>query len=253
MADETTFKDHFSGNAAAYTQFRPSYPQGLFDWLASVSPGRELAWDCGCGNGQAALGLAPHFRRIIATDASRQQIDHAMPHERVEYRVAPAEASGIEPASVDLIVIAQALHWFDFERFYREVRRVARPQAVIAAITYGELRGGGALDEVIDHFYTEIVGPYWPRERRYVDEGYQTISFPFSELSPPAFEMAAEWTLDHLVGYLGTWSAVKEDTRVHGRNPLEVVGAKLVAAWGEPSRTKKITWPLHLRVGRVTG
>ena len=251
MAHEGTFKDHFSRQAAAYTRFRPSYPQELFAWLASVTPNQELAWDCGCGNGQAAVGLASYFRRIIATDASNQQIEHAVPHERVDYRVAPAEASGIPPASVDLIVVAQALHWFDFARFYDEVRRVARPPAVIAAITYGELRCGGGMDSLLDRFYSGIVGPYWPKERRYVDEGYRTIPFPFPEISAPTFELAAEWTLQHLVGYLGTWSAVKEYRLVRGGDPLALIQQELLAGWGDPARVRQIRWPLHLRVGRV--
>jgi SAM-dependent methyltransferase len=251
--DTTRFKDHFSGRAAAYTRYRPTYPPGLFSWLASLTAGHDLAWDCGCGNGQAALCLAPYYRSVVATDPSRQQIDNATPHERISYRVAIAEESGLPPGSIDLTVVAQALHWFDFDRFYGEVRRVTRPGGVLAAFSYGEVRVEGAPDRVVARFYHDLIGPYWPPERRYVDEGYATVPFPFPEFPPPLFAMETAWSLEHLLGYLGTWSAVKEYERVQGVNPLALLEPELAAAWGDPGAVRRISWPLSLRVGRVEG
>ncbi len=247
----TTFKDHFSGRAAAYTRYRPTYPAELFAWLASLTAGHDLAWDCGCGNGQAAVALAERYARVVATDPSREQIANAIPHERVDYAVAPAEESGLAPASIDLIVVAQALHWFEFDRFYAEAERVTRPGGVLAAISYGEVRVEGAADAVVSRFYHEVIGPYWPPERRYVDEGYATVPFPFPEIAPPSFAMEVTWDLEHLVGYLGTWSAVKEYERQAGVNPLELVGPELAAAWDDPATPRTVWWPLALRVGRV--
>jgi len=245
------FKDHFSKGAADYIRYRPSYPPALFGWLASLTCSHDLAWDCGCGNGQAAVELVRHFRSVAATDPSRQQIDNASFHERIRYAVAAAEDSGIETGGVDLVVVAQALHWFDFDRFYAEVRRVTRPGGVLAAISYGEVRVEGAPDAVVSRFYHEILGNFWPPERRYVDERYATIPFPFEEISPPPFSMEVDWNLEHLTGYLGTWSAVREFERREGINPLGLIAKELAASWGAPIATRRISWPLSMRVGRV--
>lgn len=245
------FNDYFSGSAAAYTRYRPTYPPELFAWLASRTRGHELAWDCGCGNGQAAIGLAPHFQRVIATDPSREQIENAVSHERIRYAVAPAEESGLQPASIDLVVVAQALHWFDFDRFYAEVRRVARPGGVLAAVSYGEVRVEGEPDRVVARFYHDLIGPCWPPERRHVDERYASIPFPFEEIAAPPFAMEATWAMGHLLGYLGTWSAVTEYRRRNGTDPLELIVGELAAAWGDPEQPRRITWPLTLLAGRI--
>lgn len=245
------FKDHFSAAATDYTRYRPSYPPALFAWLAGLTAAHERAWDCGCGNGQAAIELVEHYRMVEATDPSAEQIAQAAPHERIRYGVAPAEASGLATASCDLIVVAQALHWFDFARFYTEVRRVAQPGAVLAALSYGEVRVAGAADAPVARFYRETIGPCWPPERRYVDERYATIPFPFPEIVAPAFAMEVDWTLPHLLGYFGTWSAVKAYRQRHGRDPLVPLAEELAALWGDPAEVRRIGWPLALRVGRV--
>ena len=164
MGNIKPFKDHFSIGSDAYTRYRPSYPPSLFEWLAGLTSGHDTVWDCGCGNGQAAIGLAPYFLQVIATDSSRQQIEQAQKHERIRYSVASAEDSGIADCSVDLIMVAQALHWFDFELFYREARRVARPDGVIAAISYGPVHVEGAPYKVVNHFYSELLARFWPPE-----------------------------------------------------------------------------------------
>ena len=251
MGDTTSFKDHFSERAGEYTRYRPGYPAAFFDWLAGQTVRHETAWDCGCGNGQAAIELATYYRQVLATDPSRQQIEKAMPHERISYYVASAEESGLADGSIDLIVVAQALHWFDFERFYIEVRRVAQPGGVLAALSYGEVRVEGAPDTVVSHFYHDIIGPFWPPERRYVDEGYVSIPFPFEEIEAPAFAMQIDWNLEQLNGYLGTWSAVKEYEMRMGKNPLDLIGAELLAAWSDPELPRRVSWPLSFRIGRV--
>ena len=245
------FKDHFSVSSRGYARFRPEYPDGLFRWLAEISPSRERAWDVATGTGQAALGLAPYFVEVIATDASLEQIRHARAHPVVRYEVAPAEYAPIENDSVDLVTVAQALHWFDFDAFYGEVRRVSRPGAVLAAASYGLARIEPAIDAAIDAFYRGPLEPFWPSERAYVEAGYRTIPFPFDEIEPPDFVMTARWTFDHLLGYLGTWSAVTRAREIGGADALAEIEPELRERWGEPLEYRQVSWPLNLRVGRL--
>jgi SAM-dependent methyltransferase len=243
------FKDHFSKQAADYATFRPRYPQELFEYLESVAPGSELAWDCGTGNGQAAVGLASVFDRVIATDASAKQIANAQPHNRVEYRVAAAENSSIGSETIDLIMVAQALHWFNLDCFYAEARRVLKPDGVLAASAYNLLHIEKAIDEIINRYYQEVVGPFWPPERELV-ERFANLSFPFHEIDTPKFEMTASWNLDHLVGYLRTWSSTQRFIAAKDSDPLEQIMDELRNAWGESRQIRTITWPLTTRVGR---
>jgi SAM-dependent methyltransferase len=245
------FEDHFSTQADAYAAFRPSYPGELFAWLAGRCARRELAWDCATGNGQAAEGLARWFRRVVATDASPAQIANARPVPGVEYRVALADGSGLEPGSADLVTVAQAMHWIDRPSFYREVNRVARPGAVLAIWTYALARIEPAIDAVVEEFERERVGRYWPPERALVDQGYRTIDFPFPELEPPRFVMVAEWTLARFAGYLGSWSAVDRYRKARGEDPVALVRPALARLWGDPERPRRVEWPLSLRAGLV--
>ena len=190
-----TFKDHFSKQAADYAKFRPRYPRELFEYLGSVAPSRALAWDCATGNGQAAVELAKVFDRVIATDASEKQIANAEPHERVEYRMASAEESGLESGTIDLIMVAQALHWFDLGSFYAEVRRVLKNNGVFAASAYNLLHVEPAIDEVVNRYYYEVVGPFWPPERKLVEQ-FADLPFPFHKVDAPKFEMTAQWDLE---------------------------------------------------------
>jgi len=243
-----SFKDHFSVQAADYAKFRPTYPQELFDYLGDIAPSRHLAWDCGTGNGQAAAGLASVFDRVIATDASGKQILNAQRNERVEYHMAPAENSGIKSGSLDLIMVAQALHWFDLERFYAEARRVLKPDGVLAASAYNLLTIKPAIDEVVNRFYYYVVGPFWPPERDMV-ERFADLLFPFQEIDPPKFEMAAHWNLEHLIGYLWSWSSTQRFIAANNRDPLDEIRKDLSAAWGDPNRRRRVVWPLTLRIG----
>jgi SAM-dependent methyltransferase len=244
-----TFKDHFSKQSAGYAKFRPRYPQELFDYLGSIAPSRQLAWDCGTGNGQAAAGLASVFDRVIATDASEKQIANAQSHESIEYRVAPAENSGIGSETIDLIMVAQALHWFDLERFYDEAQRVLRRDGILAASAYNLLHIEKAIDEVVNRYYYEVVGPFWPPERELVEQ-FAKLPFPFDEIDTPKFEMIARWKLDHLLGYLQTWSSTQRFIAAKGNDPLEQITDDLASAWGKPGQTRTVTWPVIVRIGR---
>jgi SAM-dependent methyltransferase len=243
------FKDHFSRQAADYAKFRPRYPREMFEYLGTVAPSRKIAWDCGTGNGQAATQLVEVFDRVIATDASEKQIANAQPHERVKYRVAPAENSGIGSETIDLIMVAQALHWFDLDRFYAEARRVLKPDGVLAASAYNLLYIDPAIDQVVNRYYYEVVGPFWPPERKLVEQ-FADLSFPFREVDPPKFEMTAEWNLDHLLGYFQTWSSTQRFIAAKGSDPLEQIMDELRAAWGDSRQTRIVVWPLIVRVGR---
>jgi len=199
------------------------------------------------------VALAEHFEEVVATDASGEQLARAASHPRVSYREATAEASGLAAGSVDLVTVAQALHWFDFEAFYAEVRRVVVPGGRIAVWCYDTFRGGAGLDEVLVRFYTEIVGPYWPAERQLIEDGYRSLPFPFEEIPAPDFQIEARWPLERLEGYLGTWSASRRYRREVGSDPLERIRPELAAVWGDPRRARRLVWPLHVRMGKVEG
>jgi SAM-dependent methyltransferase len=246
------FKDHFSARSAQYALYRPSYSPALAGWLAELAPSRALAVDCGCGAGQLSTVLAEAFERVVALDASAQQIAHAAPHPRVEYRVARGEATGVAAASADLVTVAQAAHWFDLEPFYAEVRRILRPRGVIALVTYGVVEADGAVGEIMRRFYYEDIGGFWPPERRHVETGYRLLPFPFEEEgAAPALAMTAQWRLEDLLGYVDTWSAVRAAEKALGAAPCQRLAADLRAVWGAPEERREIRWPLSLRVGRV--
>jgi SAM-dependent methyltransferase len=246
-----TFKDHFSARAADYAAYRPTYPMALVDYLAGLSPARDIALDVGCGSGQLSVLLAERFARVIGTDMSARQVESATPHPSVEYRVGPAETSGLPAGSVDLITAAQAAHWFDLPGFYAEARRIARPNAILALITYGVLQADPAIDPVIQHFYRDVVGAYWPPERRHVESGYREFDFPFAELSAPPLAIEVEWRAADLVGYADTWSAVRGAEKALGQSPIAAFEHELVQAWGDPNERRKIRFPLSLRIGRI--
>jgi SAM-dependent methyltransferase len=248
MAAGMAFKDHFSRQAADYAKFRPRYPREMFEYLGTIAPSRKLAWDCGTGNGQAAIQLAEVFDRMIATDASEKQIANAQPHERVEYHVAPAEDSGIQSGVLDLIIVAQALHWFDLDRFYVEARRVLKPNGILAASAYNLLQIEPTIDAVVNRYYYEVVGPFWPPERKLVEQ-FAKLPFQFQEIDPPKFEMTALWNLDHLLGYLRTWSSTQRFIAGRSSDPLEQITDGLSGAWGDRQQTRNVTWPLVVRIG----
>lgn len=244
-----SFKDHFSEQSAQYANYRPRYPAELFQILADQCQRRELAWDCATGNGQAAVALGEFFESVIATDASDTQIASAIPHANVSYRVATAEVSGLDDASVDLLTVGQALHWFDHERFFTEAGRVLASGGVLAVWCYGLCHVNDACDGVVDELYTDIANEFWPPERRHIEERYAGITMPAAEIDVPRVNMYADWTADDMLGYLRTWSACRRYRKAHDRDPVTLIAGKLQDAWGTDSRP--VCWPLTLKACRL--
>jgi SAM-dependent methyltransferase len=245
-----SFKDHFSRQSAAYSRYRPAYPPQLIEYVAAQAPGRRVTVDCATGNGQAAIALAAHFDAVLAVDGSASQLSRARPHPRVHYAAALAERLPLRDRSVDLVAAAQAAHWFDFDCFHAECRRVLVPGGVVALWTYEKFRVNGAVDAVIDDFYANVVGGDWPPERRHVEQGYRTLPFPWRELPAPAFELETDWELEQVMGYLATWSAVQRYKERTGRDPLPALEPRLAARWPR-SVALRLRWPIHLRIGRA--
>lgn len=246
------FKDHFSGHAQQYSLARPTYPDSLFEYLNTLVKGHDLVWDCATGNGQAALKLAPYFKTVIATDASETQLAAATPGANVQYRLATAENSGLDSHSVDLITVAQALHWFDFDKFYQEAKRVLKPNGLIAVWCYVLFHtDNAAFNALINHFYTDIVRPYWPSERHYLDDAYTTIPFPFTEITPvPEFSIVNHWTLQQIINYLQTWSGVKSYEAHYKENPVEKwLLPRLAECISDREKPLTVTMPLVVKIG----
>lgn len=250
MAD-SQFADLFSEHAAAYAAARPDYPDELYRFIAGLVAGHELAWDCATGNGQAARDLARYFDRVVATDASAAQIAHASPAPNVEYWVAPAEASGLADRSAQLVTVAQALHWLDLDRFYSEVRRVTVRGGILAAWSYGACSAGADVEPLLREFEHRTMAPYWHDARRWVDDGYRTIPFPFPEVPSPVFQLRVRWNRRQLGLYLGSWSAVAAYRRQRGEDPVAPVLERIAQLWTPDDQVREVTWPLALRVGRI--
>ena len=246
------FQDHFSRDSAGYARYRPRYPGALFAWLAAQAITRRLAWDCATGNGQAAIGLAEHFDRVVATDASADQLREAVAHPRIEYRQAAAEASGLVASSVDLVTCAQALHWLPRELFFAEARRVLRADGVVAAWGYHiPIVGDAVIDAAIRHFHDEVVGPFWPPERQLVLDRFRDLDFPFPELAAPPLETTCAWSLEDFVQYLGTQSATGRYRQARGTDPVPALAASIASAWGGVEAVRTVTFPLFIRAGRA--
>jgi SAM-dependent methyltransferase len=244
------FEDNFSTQSKQYAQYRPQYPDAMYEYFASIASTRSLVWDCGTGNGQAALGLAKHFEKVYATDASAEQIAHAYAHTNIEYHVANAEQVDIASGSVDLVTVAQAVHWFDFGKFYAEVKRVLRPNGVLAVWTYGLPEISAQVDRLLGEFYSHTLSGFWPERIRYIEEKYVTLPFPFEELKPPSFVMKTEWSLDQLMGFLDSWSATQNYRKQNKKHPLDEVLQDFLDAWGNQKVKREIRWRLYFRIGR---
>ncbi len=242
--------DHFSAVSGDYARFRPGYPEELFDWVAGLCAVRGLAWDVACGSGQATRALAARFENVVGTDASAAQLEGAASVPNVEWRVAMAEQSGFEDRSVDLITVAQALHWFDLEAFWRECRRVSTDRGVVAVWCYGTaVLQHEAANRVFQNFYHEVIGRFWPAGRRMVEDGYDGVAFPFDPVPSPVFRMSARWDAEELAGYCASWSATKrcrEETRV---DPIPALREALEHALRE--ERVEVQWPLAVHAGRL--
>ena len=260
--EPTKFKDLFSSHSKDYARSRPNYPKSLFDFLVGLVQRRSLAWDCATGNGQAAVFLSNYFDQVIASDASKEQIENAEPRNNIRYEVFPAERTTLADDSVDLITIAQALHWFDLNDFYKEAKRVLRKNdnnhvgragGVIAAWAYGLHSVSVEIDKIIHLLYEDILGPYWPNERKIVENRYQGIAFPFQEIDAPVFKIELDWSLSELIGYLYTWSSVQKFIGKNNSDPVRQVYDDLAAAWSDENavQKKRVVWPIYMRVGRA--
>lgn len=242
------FKDNFSKQSDTYLKYRPHYPDKLYEHLYEVCAKNELAWDCGTGNGQAAFGLARHFTKIIASDPSEQQIKNAIPLKNVSYKVAAAEQSGLENESVDLISIANALHWFDQTKFFEEAQRVLKPCGILAAWCYGNPKHSSEIDNIIDHLHDDILGSYWLAENRLVEKGYSTIDFPFQELKSPDIKMEKELAFDDLLGVLNSWSATQRYKDKNGSDPVSLIKKDLENVWPDKMQAKLFYWELVVKL-----
>ncbi|MFN8355319.1 MAG: class I SAM-dependent methyltransferase [Spirosomataceae bacterium] len=244
-------KDNFSTQAKLYAQFRPTYPQTLYDFVLEGLHSHDLAWDCATGNGQVAVVLAGHFAAVKATDISQKQLDEAKPAPTIEYLISSAEQTPFPDQCFDLITVGQALHWFDFERFNQEVRRIAKPHATIAVWGYSLLSISPEIDPVVNHFYREIVGPYWDPERRHTEDHYAQIPFPYQDVEEKIFPMQTQWNFEQLIGYFRTWSSVQKYIKLNGNDPVEVLSETLQPLWGEPQTLRTITFPVFVKKGKV--
>ena len=245
------FEDHFSRQAKEYAQYRPHHPAKLFKYLASITPEHKLVWDCGTGNGQAAIELTRYFEKVIATDASSDQIFNIFKHKKIDYRIELAEKVSLDSASVDLVTVAVAVHWFDLNRFYSEVKRILKPNGVLAVWTYFLSEINPEIDQILMEYFSEILKGYWPSRIQYVQNHYKTLPFHFDELTPPVFTTSALWNLDQTIGFLTSWSATQKYIEKAGHHPVELIWPKLETAWGEAAKVRKVQWQLYMRVGKV--
>ncbi|TGL44298.1 class I SAM-dependent methyltransferase [Leptospira perdikensis] len=243
-------KDNFSSQSDQYAKYRPTYPLEFFEYLNSLLPTKQNVWDCGTGNGQVAYELSKMFSKVYATDISKSQIENAIKKENINYSVQPAEKTNFPDHTFDLITIAQAIHWFDFDQFYAEAKRTAKKNSFIAAIGYGRIQIAPAMDTMIDDFYQNVIGIYWDKERKYIDENYKTIPFPFEEIQTPSFAIQLLWTEEHLIGYLNTWSAVKHYITANGHNPVDELRNKMKPFW-EKQKEINVQFELLLRIGKI--
>jgi len=242
-------KDNFSAQSAEYAIYRPTYPKALYDYLLSLVKDKKAAWDCATGNGQVARVLAQHFEKVYATDISEKQLSQALKVPNIYYRVEPAEQVSAVADSFDLITVAQAIHWFNFEAFYAEVKRTLKPDGLFAVIGYGLMNIDKKVDQEVFKLYEDILGKYWDPERRYIEEAYKTIPFPFEEIVAPHFQIKTTWNFKQLIGYLNTWSSLQHYKKANDRNPLEYMFTSLKEAWGNDAE-KEVRFPILLRIGR---
>lgn len=242
-------KDRFSTQSRSYATFRPSYPQALYDFILSKTNDNQMAWDCACGNGQVAKDLASRFRQVYATDISKNQVANAVKKDNIIYSISPAEKTFFAEGQFDLVTVGQALHWLDRPAFFREARRVSKPGGVVAVWGYSLLSVNKELDPIINDFYTRIIGPYWDKERKLVDEQYKTVDFPFEKIEVPPFEFSFQWNCEEFLGYISTWSSVQKYIEQNNADPLQLIAGNLRKLWG--SEKRKVSFPLFVLMGYI--
>lgn len=242
-------KDLFSGHSQQYASFRPTYPQALYDFIMTQIKDNKSAWDCACGNGQVAKDLSTRFQKVLATDQSAKQLENAFVKYNIEYSVQPAEKTSFADGQFDLVAVGQALHWFNIPEFFAEARRVSKPGGIVAVWGYSLLNISPEIDPVVNHFYADVIGPYWDKERKLVDDRYASVSFPFEAIEVPQFEFSFEWSLEELTGYISTWSSVQNYIQQNQSDPVKDLAEKIGRLWGD--NRKKVSFPLFVRMGRV--
>lgn len=242
--------DLFSVQADDYARFRPTYPDALFSYLASVSPGREVVWDCATGSGQAALSLTKYFDKIIGTDISQALIDKAEKHPKINYQVTPAESSGLDDQSVDLVTVAQALHWFEYDKFFPEVNRVLKNGGMFAAWGYRHLLTDAPVQKITDYVHNDLLKDFWAPQIKILDDHYHSIPFPFEPAEAPGFTINHALTFDHLIGYMVSWSATQKYIEEKGKDELQRVFGEVKQAWGDLTLMKPVRWNVFMKVGR---
>jgi ubiquinone/menaquinone biosynthesis C-methylase UbiE len=245
-------KDLFSTHAADYAKFRPTYPAQLIEYISSLAERRDVALDCATGNGQAAILLANYFNKVFATDLSVQQISEAERHPRVQYSVSSAESTSFENNTFDAITIAQAYHWVNHQKFAEEATRIGKNHAIVAVIGYNLFRSANQqVTRIVDDFYFNVTDPYWEPERKYVQNLYKDVLFPFAELPvTDSFRMETLWTIEQVEGYINTWSAIKKFIRLNNFNPVPELMVNIKSVWGKEARIL-FEFPLGLRIGRI--
>jgi ubiquinone/menaquinone biosynthesis C-methylase UbiE len=242
-------KDHFSGQAELYSLYRPNYPAELYQFINQSLHSKELAWDVATGNGQIASELSEIFKQVYASDISEKQLEHAIKKDNITYKVEAAEHCSLASKSCDLIIVGQAIHWFDFTAFYEEVKRVLKPGGLIVLVGYGFHTIDSECDPIINHFYRNILDGYWEPERRYIDEAYENVPFPFGEIEKPIVKLELEYTYDQYIGYLNTWSATQKFIRNHRANPIDLIKSKLEVIWPHETK-KKVHFPVLMKAGK---
>ena len=245
-----SFSDHFSKQSAVYAKGRPSYPPEFIEYIKGLAPDTKLAWDVATGNGQAAVMLAKYFDHVYASDASAEQIKLASQHPHVSYHVEPAEKSALQDNSVDLVTVAVGVHWFDHDKFYAEVKRVLKPNGVIAVWMYYYDEIDGDSENIVEEFRGEFLKDYWPEKFHYVINRYENLPFPFEQIKTPEFRMQTHWKMQNMLDFLRSWSGTQRYIDQHGEDPVKIIEPKLKASWGDPEQEKVVHWKLYLKVGR---
>ncbi len=244
------FKDLFSRQANIYRNSRPTYPQDLYEFVTGLCSNKTVAWDCATGNGQCAVALADYFEKVEATDASASQIENAIAHPKVNYRVATAYSSGLKNASADLITVATAAHWFEIDKFYAEADRVLKPGGALAIWSYGGCTVNEQVDEALHKLSHNILADYWsPEIWKIWRDKYQTLPFPYRLTESPQFTSKLNWNLQQLINYLNSWSGVQNYKNANAKNPVDIIEDELANIWGEPDMLKPVYWRLYMKAG----
>ena len=242
-------QDHFSAIAAEYRAGRITYPKELYEYLSSACREKLLVWDCATGSGQAATDLSSHFDRVIATDISDSLLSLTSNIDNVMFRCAPAEDSGIEPDSVDLVTVAQAIHWFEHADFWKEVSRVLKPGGVLAFWGYVWPTVDDRIDALLGEF-RRTIAHCWPKRSRYLQECYRDIEAPFGRIESPDFYLEENWTVSDYLAHLASWSGTRYFRDKSGEDPLEAIKKDMECIWGQGRRL--VRWALVLKVYRNT-